>query len=84
MCPAVVRVPSAPAPSLAGVVQGLERACAEHEDVRALDPVLRVQDEVDEVRDFPSCTRGVIRTNVRAEGYFSDRAVWESMRGHTA
>jgi len=41
------------------VLQGLERACADHEDVRSRDAVLRVQGEVDEVR-------GLMRDNIDA------------------
>jgi len=39
------------------VLQELERVCADHEDARANDPVLRVQSEVDEVR-------GLMRDNI--------------------
>jgi len=34
------------------VLQALERACADHEDARARDPVLKVKDQVDEVRSL--------------------------------
>ena len=39
------------------VEQALERACADHEDVRSRDPVLRVQAEVDEVPLSPDVAR---------------------------